>query len=116
MEQVRQALLAYFVLTLPLIGAIMFVPAILLVHCTPVRDDRLVLPILYCCGSIRCGRLTAPTDVCCAQWAWERKRTCALLSKSKARPFELPTAQVELAKRQSTTVLQEALDKAAPSV
>ena len=34
--QVRQALLAFFVLGLPLVGAIVFVPALIIIHCNPV--------------------------------------------------------------------------------
>ena len=43
----------------------------------------------------------------CAQWAWERKRTLALLAKSRARPFELPAAHIELGIRRSSVVQSE---------
>ena len=38
MSQIRQALLAFFVMGLPLVGAIVFVPAILIIHCNSVRS------------------------------------------------------------------------------
>jgi len=37
MLQIRQALLAFFVMGLPLVGAIVFVPAIIILHCNSVR-------------------------------------------------------------------------------
>ncbi len=47
----------------------------------------------------------------CVQWAWERKRTLALLAKSRARPFELPTAHIELGIRRSSVAQPESDEK-----
>ncbi len=42
-SQIRQALLGFFVLGLPLVGAIVFVPAILILHCNSVRTCVLAI-------------------------------------------------------------------------